>query len=65
MDAALIESAENPQGSWKHVDELVEGWKVKSISDDGVTFMLDRETRVVKLHVDNVVNGIGSPAPGP
>lgn len=65
IDAALIESQEHPQGGWKHVDERVDGWRIVSISSDSVTFSLGKETNVLKLHVDNLVNTIGSPPPGP
>ena len=65
IDAALIESQEYPQGGWKLVDDMVGGWRIKSISSGSVTFSLGEETNVLKLHVDNVVNAIGSPPPGP
>jgi hypothetical protein len=65
IDAALIESQEHPQGSWKVVNDLVGGWRIMSISSGGVTFLLGKETNVLKLHVDNLANAIGSPPPGP
>jgi hypothetical protein len=63
VDSALVESAAFPQGQWMHVNDEVEGWQIKSISDDAIIFTLGRQIQSLKLYVDNPANSIGNPPP--
>jgi hypothetical protein len=60
-DAALLETPDFPLGQWFPVGSDLSNWRLKSITDDGVTFISGDLTRVLQLYVDNPANVVGNP----
>jgi hypothetical protein len=60
-DAALLETPDFPLGKWFPVGTVLSNWRLKSINDDGVTFLSGDLTQVLQLYVDNPVKSVGNP----
>ena len=59
-DAALLETPDFPLGQWFSVGSDLSNWRLKSITDDSVTFISGDLTQVLQLYVDNPTNSIGN-----
>jgi hypothetical protein len=60
-DAALLETPDFPLGQWFPVGSDLSSWRLKSITDDGVTFVSGDLTQVLQLYVDNPAKSVGNP----
>jgi hypothetical protein len=58
---ALIVSTEMPEGKWFALEEIVGGWKIKTISKNSVLIIFDQQEKQLTLYVDNPVLPVGSP----
>jgi hypothetical protein len=64
-DKALLETLDFPLGQWFPVGADLYNWRLKSITDDGVTFISGNFTQVLQLYVDNPEKSVGNPQQQP